>query len=78
MARTITVKVRPNARTPSLELQEDGIWLARVKAPPTDGRANREVIAAVARRFDVPPSTIVIRRGAGARYKVLELPDPAA
>lgn len=67
--RIITVKVRPNARVSALEEQDDGTFVARVKAPPVDGKANTELRVLVARRFGVPTSAVGIKAGAGARLK---------
>ncbi len=38
----IKVKVRPNARASALEEQDDGTFVASVKAPPVDGKAKAE------------------------------------
>jgi uncharacterized protein (TIGR00251 family) len=70
---TLRVKVRPNARASSLEQGADGIWVARLKSPPVDGKANRELIALVASRFGCPKSAVAIKAGASARLKVLVL-----
>ena len=48
--RTLAIKVKPNARESALEELRDGCWLATLKAPPVDGKANAELIALVARR----------------------------
>lgn len=45
VSRTIQVKVKPNARQAGLEELSDGTWIARVKSPPVDGKANKELIA---------------------------------
>ena len=47
----IQVKVKPNSRASRLEQQEDGTWLAQLKSPPVDGKANDELVALVARHF---------------------------
>ena len=65
------VKVRANARASSLERGADGVWIAKVKSPPVDGKANRELIALVASRFACPKSAVAIKAGASARLKVL-------
>jgi uncharacterized protein (TIGR00251 family) len=67
--RTLLVKVKPNARQSSFELQADGSWLAQLKAPPVDGKANAELIALVAREFGCAKSAVGIATGAGARIK---------
>jgi uncharacterized protein len=70
---TLRVKVRPNARSSSLEQGVDGVWVAKLKSPPVDGKANRELIALVASRFQCPKSAVAIKAGASARLKVLVL-----
>ncbi len=69
MATTLQVKVKPNARVRSLEQQPDGSWLAQLKSPPVDGRANDELVALVAERFACRRSAVTITSGAGARLK---------
>ena len=77
MAATLRVKVKPGARASSLEQQPDGSWLAQVNAPPVDGKANKALVALVARHFGLPRSRVRIKSGAGARLKLLELDDGA-
>ena len=71
--KTIQLRVKPGSRMDSLEEGPDGIWLARVKAPPVDGKANAAVIALVAGRFGVPKSNVSIKAGAGARLKLVRI-----
>ena len=71
----LTVKVKPNSRASRLEAQADGTWLAHLKSPPVDGKANAELIALVAKRFEVTKAAIEIKSGAGARIKRLEIAD---
>jgi uncharacterized protein (TIGR00251 family) len=73
--RTLQVKVKPNARTSTLEQAEDGTWLAQLKAPPVDGKANAELIALVARRFGCRKADVSIRSGASGRTKLLSIDD---
>jgi len=67
------VKVRPNARTSSLECAPGGKWVAQIKAPPVDGKANQELIALVARHFGCTKAAVTIKRGAGGRVKVVQV-----
>lgn len=68
--KTIQVKVKPNARDSVLEApQGDGPWLARLKSPPVDGKANSELIALVASRFGCPRAAVSIKSGANGRMK---------
>jgi uncharacterized protein len=69
--RTIQVKVKPNARASELVEQEDGTWVARIKAPPVDGKANEELVRLLAKHFGVSKGAVAIKTGAGARLKLV-------
>lgn len=69
----IQVKVKPNSRVSELEQSEDGAWIARLTAPPIDGRANQELIALVARRFRCPKAAVSIKSGASGRMKLVRI-----
>ena len=69
----LQVKVKPNARHSALSQEADGSWLAQLKSPPVDGKANEELIALVARHFGCPRSAVSITGGAAARIKRLAI-----
>lgn len=69
----IRVKVKPHARETSLERLPDGSWLARVRSPATEGRANSELIALVAGHFRRPKSAVSIKSGASGRTKLMRI-----
>ena len=71
----LQVKVKPNARMSALEQQADGSWLAHLKSPPVDGKANAELRALVARQFRCPKADVRIKVGAGGRLKLVSVPD---
>jgi len=73
--KTISVKVKPNARTTSLEESADGTWLAQLKSPPVDGKANAELIALIAKKFDCRKAQVTIKAGAGSRMKLVRIDD---
>ena len=73
--RHISVKVKPNAKASALEEEPDGTWIARIKSPPVDGRANAELVALVARRLGVAKTSVTIKSGAGSRLKVLQIKE---
>ena len=73
--RTIQVKVKPNARASELAEQADGTWLARIKSPPVDGKANAELVELLAEHFGVSKGAIAIKSGAGARLKLVVIGD---
>ncbi|GAB4560238.1 MAG: DUF167 domain-containing protein [Rhizobacter sp.] len=72
---TLQVKVKPNARVSALEQQPDGSWLAQLKSPPVDGKANLELIALVAQHFGRRKSQVSIRSGASGRMKLVQVDD---
>ncbi|MDQ2641455.1 MAG: DUF167 domain-containing protein [Pseudomonadota bacterium] len=75
MSRIIELKVKPGARVSKLTRGADGTWLAQLKSPPVDGRANAELIALVAGEFGVRRAQVSIRTGAGGRRKLVQIED---
>lgn len=71
----LQVKVKPSARVSTLARQDDGTWLAQLKSPPVDGKANAELIELVARTFRCAKSEVAIKSGAGGRFKRVTIPD---
>jgi hypothetical protein len=68
---TLRITVKPKSRAASLTQRQDGTWVATVKSPPVDGKANDELCRLVARHFGVRPSQVRIKSGAGARIKTV-------
>ena len=73
--RTLQIKVKPNSRATGLEELTDGSWLARVKSPPVDGRANAELLLLVAEHFSLRRAQVSLQRGASGRMKYVCLDD---
>lgn len=73
--RVIQVRVKPNARASLLEQKEDGTWMAQLKSPPLDGKANEELIALVARHFGCRKSEVSIKSGGSGRLKLVQIAD---
>ena len=71
--QVIQVKVKPNSRESELEKNEDGTWLAQLKSPPIDGKANEELIGLVARHFKCRKSAVSIKSGAAGRMKLVRI-----
>lgn len=66
----LTVRVQPRAaRTEVKELMSDGSIRVRLKAPPTEGRANTELVALLSRLFKIPASSVKIVAGLTSRQK---------
>ena len=72
----IAVRVKPNARVSSLEEVEGGVWLARLKSPPVDGKANEELLELIARHFGCRKSAVSLKSGASARLKLVRIDPP--
>jgi uncharacterized protein (TIGR00251 family) len=70
---TLQVKVKPNARVSVLQQAVDGTWLAQLKSPPVDGKANEELIALVARQFGCRKAAVSIKSGASGRMKLVKI-----
>jgi uncharacterized protein (TIGR00251 family) len=69
----IQVRVKPNARASRLERTNEGTWIAQLKAPPRDGRANEELIGLVAEHFHCQKAAVSIRSGASGRVKLVQI-----
>jgi hypothetical protein len=67
------VSVKPGSRESSLERRADGTWVARLKSPPVDGRANAELIALVAARFGCRKADVTLKAGAAGRMKLVSV-----
>ena len=71
--RIIQIKVKPNSRASLLKQNEDGTWLAHIKSPPVDGKANEELIALVAKHFGRRKSEVSIKSGGSNRLKLVQI-----
>ncbi len=69
----LQVKVKPQAKISSLEQLSDGTWVAKLKAPPVDGKANQELIALVAKYFHCRKADVTIKTGATGRLKLVRI-----
>ena len=72
-ALTLQVKVKPRANTSSLVQASDGTWVAKLKSPPVDGKANEELVALVAEHFKCRKAAVAIKAGASGRTKLVKI-----
>jgi uncharacterized protein (TIGR00251 family) len=56
-----------------LEQKEDGTWLAQLKSPPVDGKANDELLTLVSKQFECRKSDVSIKAGASGRVKLVRI-----
>jgi len=69
----ITVRIKPNSREEAVQKLPDGKFLACVKAPAREGRANEALLKALSGYFNVPKSRISIASGLGSRNKIVDI-----
>ncbi len=67
----LAVQVQPNARRNQLVGQKDGVLLLRIAAPPTEGKANRELARYLGDILGIAQSRVVIQKGARAKRKLV-------
>ena len=69
----ISVQVRPNAARSEVVGFADGVLQVRVAAPPTGGKANRELIAFLSEVLGIGESRIEITKGHTSRNKLIAI-----
>lgn len=67
------VKVKPNSKRQSIEEQPDGSLNVHLKSPPVDGKANEELIALLAAKFNVSKTKVSIKSGLASKTKLVEI-----
>ena len=69
----ITVRAKPRSSVSALESESAGVWVARLRSSPVDGKANAELIALVAKHFGCARSCVSVISGATARLKLVRI-----
>ena len=67
------MRLQPRARCDEIVGERAGSVVARVTAPPVDGRANTALVALVAKRAGVPKRNVTIARGQRSRDKLVRV-----
>jgi uncharacterized protein len=73
LAAQIEVRLRPRGSKEELIGLRDGVLLAKVTAPPVDGKANKALCKLIAKQVGVAPSRVSVVRGAKSREKVVRV-----
>ena len=73
----VPVRVQPRGSRSEIQGVKDGRLRIKTTAPPSDGRANKDVIRQLAKEFGVPPSRIALKCGASQRNKTFVISTPA-
>lgn len=76
MAEILQIKVSPRSRESVLVRKEGGDWVAKLKAPPVDGKANAELISLVADYFHCRKVDVTIMTGTSGRLKRVRVEVP--
>lgn len=69
----INVKVKPNSSKKELENFGNNRYLAYLKEPPENDRANLELISLLSKELGVPPKSIKIKFGRTSKDKIIEI-----
>lgn len=69
----IKVYVQPNASVTKIIGKHDGALKIKVKAPPVDGKANKEIIEYLSELLSLPKKSISISHGETGRHKLIEI-----
>ncbi len=65
----LSLKIKPNAKKNEIIIDDSGNIKIKIKAPPVDGKANKELIKFLSEIFDVPKSYIEILSGETSSIK---------
>ncbi len=66
-----SVQVKPNSRKTELIVETDGTLRMNVAAPPSSGKANREIVRWLAKRLRRPSSEVRLIGGLRSRTKTI-------
>ncbi len=73
---TLTLRVVSRASRNEIAGVHDNALRVRIKAPPVDGAANRELVKLLAKTFVVPRSAILLITGTNSKNKVVRIENP--
>jgi hypothetical protein len=69
----IAVQGHPGAKRNEVVRFETGVWHIKIAAPPTEGKANKELIEFLSEVLDISKSRISIDKGTTGHRKLIEL-----
>jgi hypothetical protein len=68
--------VRPRAGSNTIIGQHGDRLKVAINTPPTEGKANKQLIKFLAKHFAVPQNQVEIIKGESSRYKTVLISDP--
>lgn len=69
----LKIQLKPNSRVSEVISHNGNVMRLRVKSPPVEGKANKEMIYFLSKYFKVPQSMISIKSGDFAKTKIVEI-----
>lgn len=69
----ITVHIKPNARKVEVRKIDERNYYVSVKSPPSEGKANEELISVLSDFFNKPRRCISILHGLKSKLKIVEI-----
>jgi uncharacterized protein len=69
----IAVQGHPGAKRNEVVRFENGVWHIKIAAPPTEGKANKELINFLSAILDVSKSRITIEKGVASHRKLISI-----
>jgi uncharacterized protein (TIGR00251 family) len=69
----LAVRLQPRASADEIVGERDGVLLARVRAPPVEGRANDALCRLIAKRLRIAAGRVEVIRGARGRDKLVRV-----
>jgi uncharacterized protein len=69
----IAVQAHPGAKKNEVLRFEAGVWHLKIAAPPTEGKANKELIEFLSEILDVSKSRLSIEKGTTSHRKLISV-----
>ena len=73
MSFLLSIYVQPNASKNEIVGEHNGMLKIKIKAPVDSGKANKELIAFLAKHFNFKKNQVTIIKGHISRQKIVEL-----
>lgn len=74
----IVIQAHPGAKRNQVSRFEEDVWHLKIAAPPTEGKANRELIEFLSKILDISKSHIAIEKGLTSHRKLVAIKGLAA
>ena len=71
----LEILVKPNSKSPGIEITNDSKWIIRVRERAIEGKANEAVIEAISEKMNIAKSKIKLIRGMKSKIKIFEVEE---